>query len=696
MARGSAGRAHVNGGSQEKGAGATAPQSPERLRRAAALAQRLRLGALSALALSALALLAFRLHDVQVRDRARYSSAQDRTSLRRVRVPATRGRILDREGRVLAESSPRFCAVLYLDELRAPGRWSNTVARVDAQLDALSAILGRRREIDRDAIWTHLKRRRPIPLVALHGLSEAEMALLSERDEPLAGLGIEAEQDRLYPYGDLACHVIGYVGRGTPDGATPDPVRGPDETAQRAFDYMLPDLTGRGGVEKAFDEALAGRGGARLLRIDAVGYARESVAVAAPVAGRDVVLALDAAVQKLAERALATNCGAAVVLDARNGDILALASAPRYDLRSFVPTLSPRVWNALLNDKSRPLLHRALSGLYPPGSTVKPAVVLSALANGLVSRDHMYECDGRISVGARRIRCSSRWGHGTIGISRAIASSCNPFFIDIGLKLGWDGAGAMRDMYDRLGFGRSPVPETGSGAGFLPSGDWKRRRHGDRWRDGDTANASIGQGYVVATPLQAARMALALANDGEVLKLRLVRDPGSGLAETGRVVEARMPWRAEDMRLVREGMVQTVEGAHGTARRAAIPWLRWAAKTGTAEYGPGNSKNYGWTIAYAPAYDPRCAIAVVLEDSDHGGISAAATVREILTGLFPPPPGFEEIPPRPEVPQYPDAAGARDEYDAVSSEPEESAGLELEELEEPEESDSSREISEVL
>ena len=643
MARGSAGSAQAKAGAPA-GAGPPPPPSPETLRRAAALAQRLRFAALCALSLSLLAFLAFRLHDVQVRDRTRYATAQDRTSLRRVRLPATRGRILDREGRVLAESSPRFCAVLYLDELRAPGRWSNTVARVDAQLDTLSAILGRRREVDRDAIWTHLKRRRPIPLVALHGLTEGEMARLVERTEPLEGLDIMAEQDRVYPYGDLACHLIGYVGRGTPDAATPDPVRGPDESAQRAFDYMLPDLKGRSGIEKAFDEVLAGRGGARLLRIDAVGYARESTVVASPLAGRDVTLALDATVQKLAERALGEVSGAAVVLDARNGDILALASAPRYDLRSFVPTLSQNLWNDLLSRPSRPLLHRALSGLYPPGSTVKPAVVLSALAAGVISRDYTWECNGAFLIGSRRIRCSSRWGHGVIGISRALAASCNPFFIDVGLRLGWEGPGAMHEMYETLGFGRSPVPEIGWGAGFLPTGDWKRRRHGDRWRDGDTANASIGQGYIVATPLQIARMALTLANEGEVLKLRLVRDPGSGLSETGRVVEAKMPWRADDIRLVREGMVQTVEGEVGTARRAAIPWLRWAAKTGTAEYGPANSKNYAWTIAFAPADDPRCAIAVVLEDSAHGGQTAAAAVREILVGLFPPPPEFVEEP----------------------------------------------------
>ena len=628
--RGKTGSAARKGGSSARAADPT-------------VGARLRLGALALVALAALGFLALRLHDVQVRDSETYESAQNRTSLRRVRLPATRGRILDREGRILADSAPRYCAALYLDELRAPGRWSNTVARIDKRIDDLAAVIGRPREIGTAEIWTHLKRRRPIPLVAFRNLDDREMARLSECPEPLAGVGIEAEQDRTYPFGDLACHVIGYVGRGTPDDSedaktTSEPVRGPDETGARSFDFLLPDLVGRGGVEKRFDRVLSGRGGARLLRIDAVGYAREAIPAARPVPGRDVVLTLDASVQRLAEDALGTNRGAAVVLDARSGDILALASAPRYDLRAFAPRLRPETWKALLADRDRPLLHRAASGLYPPGSIVKPAVALAALSSGALYAGESLVCDGAFSLGARRIRCSSRWGHGAIGVVRALASSCNPFFIETGLRLGWDGPRGLRSAYEALGFGSAPMPD--SSAGVLPDAEWKKRRIGDRWRDGDTANASIGQGFMLVTPLQAARYAMALARGGEVPKLRLVRDPGSGLAETNLVIESRLPWHPLHVALVREGMLQAVEGAHGTARRARIPWLRWAAKTGTAEYGPRKERNYAWIIAFAPVDDPRCAIAVVAEDSDHGGQTAAAVARHILVGLYPPPPEF--------------------------------------------------------
>ena len=317
-----------------------------------ALWPRLRLAALGAAMLGALAFLLLRLHDVQVRDRDRYLGEQSEMTLRRVRLPSTRGRILDRNGAVLADNRPRYGAALYLDELRAPGRWSNTVEKVFARAWDLSLVVGRKPELDRDAIWRHLRQRRPIPLVAYRNLSPDELARLAEWPEPLAGVDIVVEQDRVYPFGDLACHVIGYAGRDiNPDRAAPpdtaDADAGPGEDGAAAFDYATHELLGREGVEKAFDGVLAGRGGAEVLRIDVLGYKRETYPAADPVQGGDVVLSIDAGLQRAAERALGDRRGAAIVLDARNGQVLALASSPRYDLSRFVPSLSSATWREL-------------------------------------------------------------------------------------------------------------------------------------------------------------------------------------------------------------------------------------------------------------------------------------------------------------------------------------------------------------
>ena len=619
-------------------------------------ASRARLGLLAVAMLAAFGWLLLRLHDVQVRDAERYVRDQDQTSLRRVRLPATRGRILDRNGAVLAGSRPRYCVAVYLDELRAPGDWSNTVDRVCARLDEVEAILGPDavRAAGRREVWKHLRLRRPIPLIAFRDLTEAGLARLLERPRPLGGVDVYVQQDRVYPFGDLACHVIGYVGKGEPAAPPPpasDDAAGPDENGAESFDFLMPDLVGRSGIEKSFDAVLAGRGGARRVRIDAIGYRREIVSAGEPVPGADVALTLDVGVQRLAERALGDKRGAAVVLDARNGDVLALASAPRYDLSRFVPALSDSVWSEILNDPDRPLVHRAASGVYPPGSIVKPVVALAALGSGALREDEILHCSGAFRRNGINIDCASRYGHGDLDVRRALAVSCNPFFIEAGMRLGWNPA--LRDAFETIGFGRVPRLGIPAASGLLPDAEWKRRARpeGDpAWHAGDTALASIGQGFVSATPLQAALLALALANDGAVLEPRLVRDPGDGRVRDERTVLDQIVWNDADLAAVRDGMVAAALPG-GTAHRAAVPGVELAAKTGTAEYDDrrdGRRHKHAWIIGYAPARAPRYAFAVLAEDADSGGRTAASVLHEILAGLFFP--GGEGAPADPEEP----------------------------------------------
>lgn len=588
--------------------------------------------------LALLGVLLSRLHEIQIRSSVEYVSAQDALSFRRVRLPATRGRILDRNGTVLADNRARFCAAFYLDELRASGSWSNTVDRIERQIETVSRILGRAPEVDRAGIWAHLKRRRPIPLIAFRDLTEAQVARLAEWPQPLQGVDLVVQQDRVYPYGDTACHIIGYVGKGNPVEELDDSADAEDgfgEEGADDFDFFLPDITGRDGIEKRFDSTLAGRGGGQRLRIDAVGYKHEKVVAREPVPGRDVTLALDLDTQLLAERALEGQRGAAVVLDVASGDILAMASAPRYDLSSFVPTLSRRVWKKLIDDPARPLYHRAACGVYPPGSVVKPVVALAALGSGAITEFTPYECHGAYSIGPRTIRCSHRYGHGgPLCVADSIAVSCNPFFIDAGLKMGYEPV--LRDAYASVGFGVAPSIGILTGSGTLPSSAWKRARFGDRWRDGDTGNISIGQGFLAVTPLQIARMALCIARNGELVEPRLVRDPGDGEGpRTQPAVLSRPAWSAHNMEIVRSGMLGAVESDHGTARRLRLPGVRVAAKTGPAEYNEdGERRKHAWMICYAPAEAPRYAIAVLCENADTGGSTAAAVAREVLCGLF--------------------------------------------------------------
>ena len=592
-----------------------------------------RLALLGFAMLAGLFFLGRRLHDFQMEDSSHYAGEQNRISLRRVRLPATRGRILDRNGTVLADNRPSWCVAFYIEELRAPGPWSNTWRRVDAEMDRVAAFLGRPREVSWAGITNHVRTSRPIPLVAFRDLSENDLARFCEWDDPPPGTEVFVQAARVYPEKDLACHVIGYVGRGRPK--PPPPGEYPDEADPQAFNYFYHDLEGSGGIEKTFDAALAGRGGLETLRIDAIGYKREVWPVAEPEPGRDVVLTLDAGLQRAAERALGTNLAAAVVLDARNGDILALASSPRYDLSRFTPVVPSDYWAALNADPATPLLNRATSGRYAPGSVVKPAVALAALRAGAIDPATEVFCDGRYSFGRDAagkeiaIRCTGR--HGAVDVRRALAVSCNPFFNEAGIRLGWNPG--LRQTFDALGFGHAPRIGLPLGGGFLPD----RRR----WSDRDKASVAMGQGELLATPLQVGLAAMALANRGELVQPRLVRDPGTGSPEEDRVVLGRMPWDETDMDLVRDGMRDAVRTPRGTGRFAAVPGLDLAAKTGTAQYrvrrnGVVEDRRHAWMIAYAPADEPRYVLAVLVEDAPHGGgRDAGPIMRNILLHLFP-------------------------------------------------------------
>ena len=493
-------------------------------------------------------------------------------------------------------------------------------------------------------------------------------------------MDVVVEQDRVYPFGDLACHVVGWAGRDVnPDRAAPPDTAdadaaeaGPDETGAAAFDYATHELLGRAGVEKAFDGVLAGRGGAEVLRIDVLGYKRETYPSADPVQGGDVVLSIDAGLQRAAERALGDRRGAAIVLDARNGQVLALASAPRFDLSRFVPSLSDATWRELNEDPDVPLLHRALYGTYPAGSVVKPAVALAALGAGAIRPDTEFTCERGFHRNGINLRCSHGASHGRIAVERALAVSCNAFFVECGLALGWERG--LRDAYAAIGFGTAPALGIPAKAGLLPDSAWKKAHTRGRvpWTPGDTANASIGQGMLSVTPMQIALLALALANEGDILAPHLVLRAGDVPAKADRQVVDHVAWRPADLEIVRRGMVDAA-GAHGTARRIGLPSLRLAAKTGTAEFNAhdGFDHQHAWIIAYEPWDAPERAYAVLAEDSDAGGTTAAYVLRDILLAVHPeaaPAPAEPEAPAGPEpdsavpeAPEDPDAGTGPEE-----------------------------------
>ncbi len=576
---------------------------------------RWRLSTIGLTMLFGLLLLAGRLHRIQIQNSPYYSGAQHRQSIRRVLLPAPRGRIFDRNGICLADNLPSYCLAVYIEELRRPGRWDNTIDAVDRELDRLALRLGLVREIAREDIARHVRRRLPLPLLAWQGIDARVMARFAESTEPWPGFDIYVQPERHYPQDRLAVHLLGYVGRDRP------------VITNEFFHYDVMGMRGRAGMEAAFDDRLSGTPGGQLIRVDATGYKHAAWPGREAVPGKDLHLTIDAELQSMVERLLSGRRAACVILNPMNGDVLAMVSAPSFDPNVMSPSISSERWRALNRDPGRPLLNRAIAGVYPPGSIFKPLVALAALGHG-IDPSFQYHCTGVFELGSMRLRCWSRFGHGTLTMRRALEQSCNPYFCHLGVTLGLD---VIRATGMAVGLGRpTGIELPGESGGLLPSDAWKRRVQNDAWRSGDTANISIGQGPLLVTPLQMAQFAATLGNGGQVFKPRLVLDH-----DDNPVPLRHMNWSDDALETVRGGMLDVVQAPHGTGTRAAVPGLRMAGKTGTAEYGPvSRRRTHAWMMAFAPFDQPSVAMALVIEDGESGGRTAAPLVRKIMQHLF--------------------------------------------------------------
>ena len=566
---------------------------------------------------------------IQVSGSDRYEVDLTKQSVRRIRIPGVRGAMVDRHGVILADNRPSHGVALYMEELRKPGSWSNTVNHVESVIARLSGILGRPPEISREDVWMHIRRRLPLPLIAWRELDDASLARFVESGSAMPGVDIYTQPVRVYPQGRLACHTIGYVGRADP----------PKEEEEESFHYYLPEMAGRSGLESSLDRLLRGDAGGRLMRVDVSGYRRQDLSIRTPQRGRDVMLALDAELQRLVERALGAQEGSAVVMDPRNGDVLAIASNPGYDLNKFIPFISSADWKILMDDTNKPLMHKAVAGAYAPGSTFKMVTALAGLSTQRSNIEDVHNCPGYFQLGNATFRCWNRTGHGPVNLEQAIEGSCNVYFNYMGLEAGIN---AIHDQAVALGLGvRTGIELDAEQPGLVPDPAWKRKNYRDAWRDGDTCNISIGQGALLVTPLQMAVMTSALANRGTVYKPRLIigikPEGGDAYATVPPVVQRQINWERKHIELVRLGMKDVVMSPRGTARTAQVPDVVIAGKTGTAEFGRKDEKRrHAWMVAFAPYDQPEYAIVVLVDEGVSGGETAAPVMRQILTGIFKP------------------------------------------------------------
>ncbi|MDP2991704.1 MAG: penicillin-binding protein 2 [Kiritimatiellota bacterium] len=584
-----------------------------------------RLRRLKIVILSALGILVIALWHIQMGHGEHYANNLEQQSMRRVRIPGVRGKIFDRQGVCLADNAPNYGIALYLEELRLTGKRRNTAMDTWKAIHQVAAIIGHPPQIDQPRIADHLYSRKALPLVAWRRVDEQTMARLTEAGARLPGVDIVVDADRVYPQGPTLAHLLGYVG-------TAEIQSEEDEL----YHYYLPDLTGKTGLEKRFDELLTGRAGGRLVQVDVIGFKHDETTLREPVPGGDLKLTIDLRIQRAAEQVLGDTAGAVVVMDPRNGDVLAMVSTPDFDPNLFCPKITQDNWNRLLDDPRKPLFNRALNGLYAPGSIFKPLVALAALAQG-VDPDLTLECPGYFELGSQRFSCYMGEAHGRVNLRRAIRVSCNVFFYQLGLKCRFDG---IYNMALATGFGqKTGISLDGESAGLLPGKAWKHRTFGEAWRDGDTCNIAVGQGALQVTPLQMAMLAATIANDGYLYQPRLVmaerEENAAEFQEIPPVVVRRMHWPADHLALVKNGMHDVIQDAEGTGRLAQLEGVTMAGKTGTAEYGrKGAGQKHGWMILFAPCEHPRYAVAIVMDDAVSGGISVGPRMRQLMREIF--------------------------------------------------------------
>lgn len=604
-----------------------------------------RLGLLYLVILICMLLLTGALGYRQIWKNEHYLDSAERQNFRRILMPGPRGLVYDRNGNLLIGNRAVFSAVVYLNELRPAFRREyavlfrqareqqltvdrqtlNVQARsnvVQRYLDQINLLLGREGTVEARRIERHFSQSLLLPFTLIADLEPHEYALLVEQLAIDSPVQVITDSTRFYPFRNAAAHALGFV---TTSNDFPDPgLPGEDLTTFR-FEAKI----GRSGLERAFDAQLQGRPGIEIWSVDPGGFQHQRVNWQPPAKGNDLITSLDIELQLAGERAMQGKIGAFVALDIRTGEVLAIASKPDYDLNDLTPFISHTIDQQIREQGG--WLNRATQGLYPPGSTFKLVTAVAGLKHDLISADTVIQCRGFHMVGNRIFRCHNRSGHGHQDLVEALRDSCNVFFYERGIAMGIQ---RIADTARLFGLDRPTGIELPAETSrmLIPDPAWKRRRFGgEGWFDGDTANTSIGQGFLLLTPLQMAAFTASLVR-GETLTRPTLRFVGEEFVQHG---GEPLGLSAQQHQLLLDGMRES--GIRGTGRLASFPGMVVAGKTGTAQIRrDGRPSTLAWYVGYAPHDNPRIAVAVLVEDIPDregtigGGATAAPVAREIV------------------------------------------------------------------
>ena len=563
--------------------------------------------------IAVLAILFIRLFSLQIIKKGELYKRSEANRIQLFFDPAPRGIIYDRNGKVMVENIGSFSVLFSPTNL--------TREETEETLKKLGEILN----FDYPSMLAKVGSsiRQPLNSILLaEDVPRSEVFCLAEEKVNLPSVNIEVQPKRHYLHNNFASHLLGHLGE-----------IGPKELrALYGAGYKLGDIIGKSGVEKIYDNSLRGRSGGRQVEMDASGRQLRIISSVLPEEGNSIILTIDERIQKLCEDSLNGKAGAICAINPANGEVLALVSKPDFDPNLFTERLPLSRTQELFTDPGFPMFDRVIQSQYAPGSLFKIITAIAALEEGVITVDETLDCRGSLQIGNREFKCWKEKGHGRLDIVQAIAQSCDVFFYQLGLRVGGDRLAKYARM---LGLAKEiGISLPSEAKGLVPDSTWKKINFGEQWYSGDTANMSIGQGYLEVSPLQMASLISMIANGGVIYEPLIVKKIIDG---QGNVIKTFLPKvmvkpkiSPETLSIVRRGLREAV--LSGTSQVLKFKRLSVAGKTGTAQNPQG--EDHAWFICYAPEEDPIIALAVLVEHGGHGASAAAPLARQILNGIF--------------------------------------------------------------
>ena len=547
---------------------------------------------------------------LQVQNPDVYSEAAERNRIKSTPILAARGKILDRDGRVIVDNKASYALLLNRDEIR----WEH--------LPAISEALG----IEYDALTTKLKRMGSSPQIIIKDeLSRDDIAWIESHQDldTYPEMQLIKSWKRQYPQDGFASHVTGYVGE----------IGEAELNSPQFIDYRQGDVIGKDGLERQYDSSLRGIDGQQRVLVDNMGRERQMQGAQEAKSGKDLHTTLDLDLQSVAELSIEGKQGSVVAINPKNGEVLAMASRPTYDANKFTGRISRADWNVIANDKYKPLLNRAVQAQLAPGSTFKPIMALAGLEQGVIDDATTFFCPGGATFYGHYFACHIRGGHGTISVHRAIAQSCDVYFYNVGNRLGIDRIAHYADL---AGVGqRTGIDLPNETQGTMPSTKWKMRLARQKWYAGETISVAIGQGAVTVSPLQLVTAIGGIAVGGEWFKPHLLKSEAPVLLRQGH-------FKAGNVEQVNLGMSAVVNEG-GTGRAALLPGITVAGKTGTAQLAASDRTkgarlrsalaNNAWFVGFAPLENPEIAVVALFENGEES-YNAVPIVRDVIKAYF--------------------------------------------------------------